>query len=89
MWGEIIQELYGSNSKYFIVMDVLHNPRIAGDILDKAETEFFECFKCDPVSTAQLSGPRLHVSDKSCVEQDPKEPNDLKTQMTRKPKGPK
>ena len=68
MWGEI-QELYGSNSKYFIVMDVLHNPRIAGDILDKAETEFFECFKCDPVSTAQRSGPLLRVSDKSCVEQ--------------------
>ena len=69
MLGEIIQELYGSNSKYFIVMDVLHNPRIAGDILDKAETECFECFKCEPVGTAQRSGPRLHVSDIDCVEQ--------------------
>ena len=35
MLGEIIQELYGSNSKYFIVMDVLHNPRIAGTFWTK------------------------------------------------------
>ena len=35
MLEEIIQELYGSNSKYFIVMDVLHNPRIAGTFWTK------------------------------------------------------